>query len=93
MRHDIRVVGARQPKNRLALLPRAAGEDVLDRVVQHVAEVENPRDVRRRNDDRIRLRIRGFVTAEAIRVVPTLEPLRFYVLGLIGLAEFCHGGG
>ena len=50
---DAGVVGARQPEHFLALHPRLAGQDVLNRVVQHVAHVEHARHVRGRDDDRI----------------------------------------
>ena len=50
---DAGVVGARQPEHLLAIHARFAGQDVLDRVVQHMAHVEHAGDVRRRDDDRV----------------------------------------
>ncbi len=50
---DARVVGARQPQHGLALHAVIAGKDVLQRVVQGVADMQAARYVRRRNDDRI----------------------------------------
>ena len=50
---DAGVVGARQPEHFFAVHARLAGEDVLDRVIEHVAHVEHAGDVRRRNDDGI----------------------------------------
>jgi len=50
---DAGVVRAGQPKDRLALHPVIAGQDVLQRVVQRMADMQTARHVRRRNDDRI----------------------------------------
>ena len=50
---DARMVRAGQPQHRLAGHPVIAGQDVLQRIVQRVADVERARHVRRRNDDRI----------------------------------------
>ena len=50
---DASVVRARQPQHRLARHAVIAGQHVLQRVVQRVADVQRARHVRRRNDDRI----------------------------------------
>ena len=52
LRGEARVVGAGQPEHFVAGLAGAAGEDVLDRVVEDVPEGQHAGDVRRRDDDR-----------------------------------------
>ena len=54
LRGDAGVIGAGKPKHFLALHARAAGEDVLDGIVQDVAEGQDAGDIRRRDDDGIR---------------------------------------
>ena len=56
---DAGMIGARHPEGLEALHPFLADEDVLQRVVQGVAEVQGAGHVRRRDDDRIRLRAAG----------------------------------
>lgn len=48
------VVGTRKPKNLKTLHAGATGENVLDRVVQNMAERQHTSDVRRRHHDRER---------------------------------------
>ena len=50
---DAGVVRAGQPQHGLALHPVIAGQDVLQGVVQRMADVQAAGHVRRRNDDRI----------------------------------------
>ena len=52
LRGDARVVGARHPERVVALHPPRADEQILQAVVEGVAEVEGAGDIRRRNDDR-----------------------------------------
>jgi hypothetical protein len=59
LRRDARVVGARQPQRRLALEAGTADQDVLDRVVQHMAHRQHARDVGRRDHDRVGLLARA----------------------------------
>jgi hypothetical protein len=84
---DAGVVGAGQPQHFLAVLARAAGEDVLDRVVQNVAEVQDAGDVRRRNDDRIGVLLRRRIGFETFSVDPGGIPLGFHRLGFIGFRK------
>ncbi len=81
---DAGVVGAGQPQHFLPLLPRAAGEDVLQRVVQDVAEMQNTGDIRRRNDDRIPVLLGGRIGFEAFSGDPSRIPFGFDGLGFIG---------
>src|SRR5947199_9355298 len=54
LRSDSRMIHSRQPKDFEPLHPRAACENVLDRVVQNMAEREHAREVRRGHHDRKR---------------------------------------
>ena len=94
LRGNARVVGAGEPEHFLAQHARAAGEDVLDGVVQHMAEREDARDVRRRDDDGIRRALladaRG-VGFKAFVVEPLLIPAGFDFRRRVGLVEFGHG--
>ncbi len=91
---DARVVGARQPQDGLALHAVIAGQDVLKRVVQGVADVQAARYVRRRNDDRIGVggavsglgRARG----EQAAVLPLGVDARFGGLGFERLLKHGH---
>ena len=92
---DAGVVGAGEPEHFLAQHAGAAGEDVLDGVVQHVAEVEHARDVRRRDDDGIRrtlLADAGRVGLERLVIEPALVPARLHLFRCVGLAQFGHRG-
>ena len=60
LRSDRGMVGAGHPEGVLALHARAAHEDVLNRIVEHVTHVEHTGHVWRGNDDCIRLTIIGF---------------------------------
>jgi hypothetical protein len=54
---DAGVVGAGDPHGVAALHPGPADDGVLDRVVERVADVQGPGDVRRRDDDGERLAV------------------------------------
>ncbi len=62
---DAGVVRARLPEHVAAEHPVVANQDVLERVVEGVAKVERSGDVRRRDDDGIRLGARCGVRAGA----------------------------
>ena len=59
LRGDARMIGARHPQGFEALHPLLADEDVLQGVVQGVAQVQGAGDVGRRDDDRVGL-LAGF---------------------------------
>ena len=88
LRGDASVIRAGQPQNFLAVHARLAGEDVLDRVVEHMAEREHAGDVRRRDDDGIcglrRFRIRD----EKFSVEPELIPFVLDRLRLVCFWDF-----
>ena len=74
LRGDAGVVGARHPERVEALHPLHADEDVLQRVVERVAQVQRPGHVRRRDDDRIRrLACRGVFGAARRGSSPALS--------------------
>ena len=56
LRRDAGMVGARLPQHVLAAHALEAGENVLQRIVERMAHVQVAGDVRRRDDDRERLR-------------------------------------
>src|SRR5262249_20607436 len=88
LRSDPCVVGAHDPESILAPHPFAPGEYVLERVVERVADVERSRHVRRRHDDRPRLRIRALGPEQALalpmRVPEILDRAGFKRLGQVG---------
>ena len=51
LRRDTRVIGARHPQRVVAFHAVIAHDDVLQRIVETVPDVQNTRHVRRRNDD------------------------------------------
>src|SRR5207302_11283231 len=69
---------------------RAAGENVLDGIIQDVAEREHPGDVRRRHYDRERLLLRSRVRLEVAIVDPTLIPLRLDRLRIVSFRRLSH---
>ena len=91
LRRDARVVGARQPQHFVPRHARATGEDVLNRVVQHMPEREHAGDIRRRDDDGIRGLRRSRVGGEAAVLLPKGIPLRLNGGGLVGFRNLRHG--
>ena len=71
---DAGMVGARQPKRLESLHPLPADEDVLERVVQGVAQVQGPGHVRRRNDDGIGLLGRVGLAVKVALLFPEAIP-------------------
>lgn len=90
---DAGVVGAGEPEGGFALLAGAADEDVLDGVVEDVAEVEDAGDVGWGDDDGVGFFVRIFVATEASGGGPEVEPFLFDVCWLVGFGEFWHGAG
>src|SRR6266436_5038676 len=87
---DSRMIHSRQPKDFESLHPRAACENVLDRVVQNMAEREHSRDVRRRHHDR-KGWLRGLRICYEIAILqPALIPLRFNRIRIVPLGKFSH---
>ena len=94
LRGNTRVIRTRQPQHFLSVHARFAGENVLDRVVQHMPHVQHARDIRWRDHNRI---TRSFVahprrvSGEAIVFLPKRIPLRFNCLRFVSLRNFRHG--
>ena len=74
LRGDAGMVGADHPQSILAAHPLAAGQNVLKRIVERMADVQRAGDVGRRHDDRPRL---------FVRTVGPEEPLGLPMLSLI----------
>ncbi|MNQ30860.1 hypothetical protein D3C85_442160 [compost metagenome] len=93
LRRDAGVVGAGQPQHGLALHPVIAGQDVLKRIVQRMADVQRARHVRRRNNDRIGVggpvRRLGGARREQAALFPLSIETRFGGLGFEGFLEHC----
>ena len=75
---DSGVVRARQPQGFISFLARAAHQDVLDGVVQHMAQVEHSRDVGGRNDDGVGRLFRSRVSLETTFFNPAGLPFFFH---------------
>ena len=87
---DAGMVGADHPQRVLALHPRVADQDVLQRIVERMADVERAGDVGRRHDDGEGL---GVVALGAEQPLPLpmgipagLDRARFERLGKFGHA-------
>ena len=77
LRGDAGVVGARHPEGLAALHAAPADEDVLQRVVERVAQVQRVGHVGRRNDDRERLARRVGLGVEEAPLLPCLVEALF----------------
>ena len=90
LRTDSRMIHARQPKNFKALHSRAARENILDGVVEHVAERKHAGNVWRGHHDRER-RFRRFRVRNEIAIFhPALIPFRFNGFWIVSLRKFSH---
>ena len=89
LRGDAGVVGAGHPQRVEALHPLAAGEHVLQRVVEGVSEMERRRHVGRRDQDRKRrlARVPHRIGVKAPRVAPCRADDRFARGGQVGFLE------
>ena len=76
---DRRVVHARQPQRLVALHAAAADQDVDQRVLERVADVQAARDVGRRDDDAERRLVRRDVGGEVARIDPPVVHARLYL--------------
>ena len=76
LRGDAGMIGADHPQRIAPLQPRVANQDVLQRIVERMADVQRTGDVRRRDDDRERFGV-GPLGAEAARGFPVRIPARF----------------
>src|ERR1017187_5248338 len=88
LRRDSSVIGAGQPQRVVTLHPARAHDDVLERDVEGVAEMELTGDVRRWNHDREDFALARGIGLEVAQVDPLLKPsffsgLRIECLGQI----------
>ncbi len=93
LRGDARMVRAGQPEGVEAAHPAPSHEYVLDRLVERVPHVENAGDVRRRDDDRIRLAL-ARLCMETTVLFPEGIPLGLRGLRVVMLVHslFWNGG-
>ncbi len=90
---DAGMVGAGEPEDLVAGEAGAAGEDVLDRVVEDVAEREDAGDVGWRNDNGVGW-LGGFgVGGEIAGGEPLGVPFFFDGLGFVAFRDLGHGPG
>ncbi len=75
LRGNARMVGAHHPQRILAAQPLVTDHDVLQRIVERMADMQAAGDVGRRIDDRVRLRIGAFGAEEAF-LFPMRVPAR-----------------
>ena len=85
------MVHARNPARFLALHPGTPDKDILNRVVEHVAHVQQTRHVGRRNHDGVRFFGRVGAGGKQLVVEPILIPLSFNDCRIVGFRYF-HGG-
>ena len=90
---DAGMVRAWQPQHLVARLPRTARQDVLQRVVQHMAEREHTGDVRRWNDNGKPGLGGGGVGRKATFLDPLPIPPLFHGTGFISFGNFGHRTG
>ncbi len=90
LRGEAGMVGAWQPQDFVALKPGATAKDVLDSVVENVAECEDASDIGRWNHDRVF----GFGRCRLRVVEAGVHPARIKFLldwcRIVGFGEFWH---
>ena len=93
LRGDAGVVGAGHPEGVEALHPPPADQDVLQRVVERMAQVQSPGHVRRRDDDRERLAAcSGSARCGSSRALPRSRYQRCWACWwIVLLGEFSSG--
>ena len=90
LRRNARVIRPRQPEHLLALLARAARENILNRVVEHMPHVQHARHVRRRNHNTVGRFRRVRISVETAALRPFLLPLLFNDRRFVRLGQFSH---
>ena len=85
---DPGVVGAGHPEGVVALHPPPPDQDILDRVIQGMAQVQRPGDVRRRDDDGVGVLLARRVGMKIPFFEPEIIPTTLGVLGVVLLGEF-----
>jgi hypothetical protein len=90
LRPDSGMIGPGQPKHLETLHPRAACENVLDRVIEDMPEGQDTGDIGRWDDDGKRRLGRIRIRAEAARFLPMGIPFRLHRAGIVGFGQLCH---
>ena len=80
---DTGVIRTGEPADFLAQHPVITDQNILKRIVQHMAQRQDPRHIRRRDDNGIGLLIGSRITVEIIAVFPDGIPLGFHLGRLI----------
>ena len=84
LRRNSGVIGTRQPQHFLAILPRSAGENVLECIVQNMPKVQYSSNIRWWNHDRIPFLHGRWVSFKAFSGNPSSIPLGFNRLRFVG---------
>src|SRR5262249_14206953 len=84
---DPGMVHPRHPQHVASLHATPADQNILDRVVERMADVQGPGDVRRRDDDAVRLARVGGGRMEIASLVPELVPASFNCFRIVRLVE------
>ena len=87
LRGDTRMVGAGKPENLMAGLAGATGQNILERVIEHMAQGQDTGDIRRRNDQRVGRSQGGRIRREATRFAPTGVPFLFDIARGVGCGK------
>ena len=87
LRSNARMVGARLPQHVLAAHAVEADQDVLDRVVERVPDMQRAGDVWRRNDDgeSLRTRLCARTSGKGLRAQPGIIDAAFHGSGFVSL--------
>ena len=91
LRGDSGMVCSGQPEGFISFLARAAHQDVLDGVVQYMAQMQHSRDVGGRDDDRVGRLFRSRVSLETTFFNPAGLPFFFHQGGIVCFGQIRHG--
>ena len=87
---NTRVVGAGNPERGLAFESGAAGQRILQGIVEHVPHVEDARYIGRWDDDRVRLLAFTGLARKTTGFLPSGIPLGFNIAGFVTLGDLWH---
>ncbi len=87
---DAGVIGARHPERVVAVHALVADQDVLERVVERVTQMERPGDVGRRDDDAVGLLGRVGFGVEVAALFPDGVPVRLDTRRIVAVGDFAH---
>ena len=85
------MIGPRKPKNFATEEASTAGEDILDGVIENVAEGKDASDVGRWDDDGVARFLGIGVGPVIVAFVPLAVETIFDLSGFVGRSEFRHG--